>query len=89
MSTGAELVALLVVPSLPMVPPKLVQLPGFRLVFCRNVQFAQMDGQDTMTLLPERLRVSRGRKVEALVNTSGAGLNGVSEENARRGKVEG
>jgi hypothetical protein len=42
-----------------------------------------------MTLLPERLRVSRGRKVEALVNTSGEGLNGVSEENARRGKVEG
>jgi len=52
---GDELVALLVVPSLPIVPLKLVQLPGCRLVFCCNVQFAQMAGHETMTLLPGRV----------------------------------
>src|ERR1019366_7648619 len=66
---GDEFVALLVVPSLPIVPLKPLQLAGFRLVFCCNVQFAQMAGHDMMTLLPGRVRVSRGRNVPALVIT--------------------
>jgi hypothetical protein len=49
--TGAELVAFLVVPSLPMVPLKLVQSAGFRWVLCGNVQFTQIAGHDTMMLV--------------------------------------
>src|ERR1043166_556485 len=64
-----ELVTLRVIPSLPTKPLKLVQPPKLRFVFCCNVQPVQMAGQATITFCPERCRVSRGRKLPALVRT--------------------
>lgn len=65
-----ELVAILFVPSLPIVPVKIVQLVVVKLVFCNNVQFVQDDDHDMTRFFANCFIANVGvGKIEALMKT--------------------